>query len=195
MTENNRQAPDNGDRLDRATVSPAGRQAGMPPPARALIGGAAGAVTVTALNEAARRLVPRAPRLDALGRRGLVKMLRLAGVRPPTGDAQFRWAMAGDLASNTVYYSLVGAGAKKRPWLRGALLGLGAGVGAALLPPRVGLGRRPTQDAPTTQLLTVAWYFAGGLAAAAAYRPPPSEAGGARSSASAAPAAGVASLA
>jgi hypothetical protein len=52
--------------------------------------------------------------------------------------------------------------------MRGALLGLAAGVGAAYLPPRIGLGEQPGQRPPATQIMTVAWYLAGGLAAAAA---------------------------
>ena len=79
------------------------------------------------------------------------------------------WALVGDLVSNSLYYSLVGAGARQDAMRNGALLGLAAGLGAVFLPEPLGLGRQPTEDSPETQLMTVAWYLLGGLAAGAAY--------------------------
>ena len=128
--------------------------------------GFAGAAAVTLINEVARRCVSAAPRLDVLGMRGLAKMMRAAKQDPPPPDQLFRLAMAGDLVSNTLYYSLVGRG--RGAWGRGALLGLAAGLGAAFLPAPLGLGRGPTERSPATRLMAVAWYLAGGLAAAAA---------------------------
>jgi hypothetical protein len=95
---------------------------------------------------------------------------RIAGRRPPKGRALYRWTMAGDLLSNALYYSLVGAGSRGGAWPRGAVLGLAAGVGAAVLPQRLGFGHQPGARTPVTEILTAGWYLAGGLAAAAAYR-------------------------
>ena len=111
----------------------------------------------------------RAPRLDRVGQRALARGLRRAGRTPPRGRARYFAAMAGDLAANTLYYSLVGAGAS-RPWLRGLALGAGAGAGAVTLVPRLGLGRRAVRRTPATALMTVGWYLLGGLAAAGAAR-------------------------
>ena len=49
---------------------------------------------------------------------------------------------------------------------RGVVLGLLAGLGAALLPPVMGLGRQPGHRGLPTHLMTIAWYTIGGLAAA-----------------------------
>ena len=70
-------------------------------------------------------------------------------------------AFAGDILCNTAYYSLA------TTWTRGILLGLAAGVGALVLPPRMGLGDPPKSDRLSNKVMTVAWYLAGGLAAAA----------------------------
>jgi hypothetical protein len=80
------------------------------------------------------------------------------------------WALAGDLALNSLYYSLVGVGDREGAFQRGVLLGLAAGVGAVALPGPLGLGTGPSARTPATQAMTVAWYLVGGLAAAAAYR-------------------------
>ena len=137
---------------------------------RAGVSGAVGAGTVTLLNEVARRVAPHAPRMDVIGERALAGGMRSAGLQPPRGSALYRWSMAGDLASNTLYYGLVGVPLGTRPLLRGVLLGLAAGLGAAFLPGPLGLGRQPGARPPATQLLTVAWYTVAGLAAAATFK-------------------------
>ncbi|MEA2695189.1 MAG: hypothetical protein QOJ16_4576 [Acidobacteriota bacterium] len=135
---------------------------------KALGGGTAGAVALTALHETARRVLPNAPRADLLGERAIDRSLRALGRRPPSGPQLHRWALAGDLLSNSLFYSLVGSHGGRKAWLRGSLLGLGAGLGAVVLPGPLGLGSRPSTRTPATVAMTLAWYVAGGLAAAAA---------------------------
>lgn len=135
-------------------------------PGRAVSGGIAGALLLTGLHEAARRAVPHAPRMDVIGERALSRSLRAWHRRPPRGRQLFRTTLAAELLSNTLYYSLVGAGSGSGRLRRGLLLGLAAGVGAVLLPPRLGLGHPPGEKVPLTPVLTIAWYTAGGLTAA-----------------------------
>lgn len=130
--------------------------------------GLTGAVTVTVLNEGVRRVLPHAPRIEVIGERALAGSLEALHVTPPRGDALYRWTLLGDLVSNTLYFGLVGLGARQGVWERGGLLGLVAGVGAITLPRPLGLGRQPGARMPMTPLLTATWYLAGGLVAAAA---------------------------
>lgn len=130
--------------------------------------GLTGAVTVTVLNEGVRRVLPHAPRIEVIGERALAGSLEALHVTPPRGDALYRWTLLGDLVSNTLYFGLVGLGARQGVWERGGLLGLVAGVGAITLPRPLGLGRQPGAHSPMTPLLTATWYLAGGLVAAAA---------------------------
>ena len=136
-----------------------------------MVGGMAGAVAVTLLNEAAKRAIPaEAPRADVLGMRALTNVAEAVGVEPPKGDALFSTALVGDLAANTAYYALIGAGKPETIFLRGALLGAAAGTGAVVLPPVIGLNARPTTRTPLTAALTITWYTLGGLAAAGVIR-------------------------
>ena len=135
---------------------------------KALGSGLVGACALTLIHETARRFIDDAPRMDVLGMRALSKAARAADLDPPVPLHEA--ALVGDLVSNSLYYSLVGAGSRREALRNGALLGLAAGVGAVYLPERLGLGRQPTEDSPQTQLMTVAWYLLGGLAAGAAYR-------------------------
>ena len=142
----------------------------MNPIGRALAGGVAGALTVTLLNESARRIIPHAPRMDVIGERALGRTIEAAGLPAPEGDRMKGMALAGDIASNSLYYAAVGLGSSRGAIRNGAVLGLLAGIGAATLPGPMGLGPQPGQRTPYTQLLTAAWYTIAGLAAGAAFR-------------------------
>ena len=135
---------------------------------KAMGSGFAGALALTAIHEAVRRVSPDAPRMDVLGMRAIAKSLRAAGAETPDEDTLFGVTLAGDIASNSLYYALVGMGDPKNAVARGALLGLAAGLGAVLLPGPLGLGTDASARTRETQLMTVAWYTAGGLVAGAA---------------------------
>ncbi len=136
---------------------------------RALASGAVGSVALTLLHETARRVVPNAPRMDVIGMRAIAKSLRAADQDPPEHDTLFRVTLLGDLVSNAAYYSLVGSGGSG-VWLRGAALGLVAGLGGTFLPRSMGLGRQPGEHFPATHLMTACWYLIGGLTAAGTAR-------------------------
>jgi hypothetical protein len=103
--------------------------------------------------------------MDVLGKRALRQLLHKAEAPQPTDDTAYILTMLGDIASNGLYYSLVGSGSQAL--VRGAALGLAAGVGGVVLPGPLGLGNGPSNRTPQTKLMTVAWYLAGGLVAGA----------------------------
>jgi hypothetical protein len=124
----------------------------------ALASGLIGATTLTGIHESARRVVPEAPRMDVLGMRAIVKSLRQIDQAPPQGQALQQTALAGDMVANSLYYSLVGAGRPQGALLRGAVLGLAAGLGAVFLPGPLGLGEAPSKRTPaTTPWRTARW--------------------------------------
>ena len=136
----------------------------------ALIGGAAGAVTLTALHQLLKRVTPDAPRADNLAKQGLRKALRAVGSAPPNEEGLQQASLAGDLVTNTAYYAAglaFGPGTAK--WLA-PLLGAGAGIGSIALPGPMGLNPDETNRTATTKVLAFGIYLAGGLAATATYR-------------------------
>jgi hypothetical protein len=144
---------------------------GLPRPLAALGSGVAGALALNLLHEGARKGgVPHAPQVQKLGERGVARLVRLLGGRPPRGKRLYRWALAGDLLSNGLFYALVGVAGARRAWWTGGTLGALAGAGAVALPPKLLLGWGPTRRTRPTQAMTVLWYLAGGLAAAGTYR-------------------------
>lgn len=132
-----------------------------------MISGAVGAVALTVIHEAARRRLPNAPRMDVLGMRALRRLPLFEHERPRSARLQ-RWALAGDLLVNSLYFAAVPAASRRVTWHRAAALGLAAGAGALFAPPRLGLGDPPGSEYRANRVMTVAWYVAGALAAAAA---------------------------
>jgi hypothetical protein len=133
----------------------------------AVAGGLAGTLTVASLHEGLRRVTPDAPRMDLLDMELIRKGLKSLNKDVPAEDELQRWAVAGELFCDTAYYSLAGMGGRKGAWLRGALLGLVAGVTAVVLPKPLGLPEEPSNKTLSTQLMTVGLYLIGGLVAAA----------------------------
>jgi hypothetical protein len=127
----------------------------------AALSGVAGAVAVTTVHQVARRLTANAPRMDVLGVRALTRGAHMADIPVPGPETMQKAALAGDLVCNSAYYSLA------TTWKRGLALGLAAGIGALVLPQRMGLGDPPKSDRLSNKVMTVTWYLAGGLAAAA----------------------------
>jgi hypothetical protein len=137
---------------------------------KAIFSGFVGACAVTLINESARQVIKDAPRLDILGKRSIALPLMKTGRTPPKNDNLYWLSMAGDLAANTFYYSLLCLDDKENALRNGVLLGLTAGAGAVILPKPLGLGTESSARNTKTGIMTVAWYLAGGLAAAATYK-------------------------
>jgi hypothetical protein len=134
-----------------------------------LAGGAIGALTTNLLHETVRRTIPNAPRVDLLGMQALAKLIS-GKTEPPTGKALYASALAGDLLSNSLYFSLIGRFPREHTVKAGALVGALAGIGAVVLPGRMGLSEELTTRTNTTKALTIALYTAGGIATGMALR-------------------------
>lgn len=132
-------------------------------PMYALEGGLAGAVALTLVHEVVRRVFPAPPRVDLLGMQAISKGLKAIKAKQPRERKLYIMAMAGDLVSNSLYYSLAGVGGSKGAIAKGAVLGLGAGLGAVLLPSKINLNNEYTNRTIETKLLTIGLYVLGGI--------------------------------
>lgn len=132
--------------------------------------GLAGAVALTTVHEIARRTVDDAPRMDLLGQRAIGNISEMFFGEQPSDEDLQEMSLVGDIAANSLYYSLVGAGPREGAIVRGGVLGLVAGIGAVVLPGPIGLGADPSNHTNATRAMTIAWYTIGGIAAGAIYR-------------------------
>ena len=121
----------------------------------------AGAAALTAVHQLARAVTDNAPRMDVVGMRALARGINAAGGEASqTHRGLYGATLAGDLISNSAYYSLA------TTYTRGTVMGILAGIGALVLPQRMGLGEPPHSELLSNKIMTVAWYTLGGLAAA-----------------------------
>src|SRR5215207_2589480 len=95
---------------------------------QSLLSGAAGAVALNAIHQAAAATVPHAPRVDVIGRRAIAKPLLAMNIQPPLGQKLHYTALAGDLISNAAYYAMLGLSSRRNLWRNATLLGVAAGV-------------------------------------------------------------------
>jgi hypothetical protein len=107
-----------------------------------IIGGLAGSVARNIVHQSVKQFDKNAPRVDLVGQEALTKGMKAVGLTPPTGNALFAATLAGDILGNALYYSTIGFGKNKHLLIRGAALGLAAGIGALTLTEPMGLKRR-----------------------------------------------------
>lgn len=133
-----------------------------------VIGGLAGAGALTLVNETVKRVDKDAPRLDLLGMNAAAKIVKGTGLKTPQfAQNLFPTVVAGDLLSNTLYFAMSQGETKTKTLLRGAMLGIGAGIAAVTLAKPLGIDTQPKPRPAKTNTLTIAYYLLGGLVAAA----------------------------
>ncbi len=132
----------------------------------AIAGGLAGTLAIASLHEAFRRVTPDAPRMDKLDMDLISKAFECIDRKPPEKEELQRWAVTGELVCDSAYYSLAGIGHKDGAWMRGAILGLIAGITAVVLPKPLGLPTAPSNKTLNTKIMTVVLYLTGGLVSA-----------------------------
>lgn len=132
-----------------------------------LAGGLAGALAITLLNEALKKIDPDAPRMDRMGMDAVSKGFEAFHEPVPSPHKLYKLGMLGDLVSNTLFFSFTGKGSTRKSLFRGGLLGLSSGMGAVFAPEHLGLEEEHSNKATKTQLMTMAYYLIGGLVAGA----------------------------
>ncbi len=133
---------------------------------RNLIGGLAGAIALNILHEVVRRFDADAPRIELVGEEALSKIIKSAGIDPPSGEPLYAATLAGDIVSNGLYYSMIGTVKDKDLLVNGVRYGIAAGIGALGLTKPLGLNDAPVNRTTKTKVMTVAYYVFGGLIAA-----------------------------
>lgn len=134
-----------------------------------IIGGLAGAIVLTLLNESLKNVNSDMPRIDLVGKEAVQKTAEYFGLDIENSESLLSTVLVSDIISNTAYYSLIN-GEKEELWLKAASAGLLAGLGAVNLPAKMGLEDKPVSKSLTTKALVIGYYLAGALTTAAVIR-------------------------
>ena len=131
-----------------------------------IAGGFAGACVVTLLNQIIKKFDKGAPRIDLLGQEVAAEMHEAVGSDVPAKSQLYKEALAGDLLSNTIYFSIAGAN-NKQTEVQGGIQGVFAGLSAVYAPGLSNaLNAKHTGETDKKKILTMAYYFIGGVVAA-----------------------------
>jgi len=129
-----------------------------------VLAGLGGAIALNILHESLKHKSENMPRVDLVGEEALQKSLNYFGSSIDNEATLYNATLAGDVISNALYYSLIGAGSKKHIWTRAVVYGLAGGIGAVTLPEPLGLKPQPVTKTQKTKVLTIAYYLAGAIA-------------------------------
>ncbi len=133
-----------------------------------IIGGLAGAIMLTLLNESLKNVNKNMPHIDLVGKEAVQKTAEYFGLDIENNEL-FGTALVSDIISNTAYYSFIN-GKKQELWLKAASAGLLAGLGTVNLPNKIGLNEEPVTKSFTTKALVVGYYLVGAFTTAAVIR-------------------------
>jgi len=131
-----------------------------------IVAGLGGAIALNIIHESLKKRDSDMPRVDLLGEEALEKSLDYFDAEIHK-DTLYKTTLAGDIISNALYYSAIGAGDTKYLLPRAIAIGVAAGVGAITLPEPLGLNDKPVTRTNKTKALTIGYYLAGALVTAA----------------------------
>lgn len=131
-----------------------------------LIAGLGGAVVLNILHESLKNKGRNMPHIDRLGEEALQKSIGYLGTSIEDEHTLYLSTLAGDIAGNAIYYSLIG-GKNSLIWPKAIMFGLAAGIGAVTLPKPMGLDATPVARNAKSTVLTIGYYLTGALATAA----------------------------
>lgn len=132
-----------------------------------IVAGLGGAIALNIIHESLKKRDSDMPRVDLLGEEALEKSLDYFDAEIHDKDTLYKTTLAGDIISNALYYSAIGAGDTKYLLPRAIAIGVAAGVGAITLPEPLGLNDKPVTRTNKTKALTIGYYLAGALVTAA----------------------------
>ncbi|HKG07462.1 MAG TPA: hypothetical protein VKB19_13425 [Pedobacter sp.] len=131
-----------------------------------LLAGLAGSVALNLLHESLKNKRT-TPRIDFLGEQALQKTVRYFGGNITDTEDLYKATLAGDIISNTIYYSWIASAKRQHLYAKAIAMGLLAGIGAVKLPEPLGLNPKSVAKTDGIKAMTVAYYVFGALVTAA----------------------------
>lgn len=122
-----------------------------------ILAGLGGAIALNVLHEIIRNNFDNVPEVNKVGEEALNKALGKVDMKIADKDQLYAATLAGDVISNGVYYAATATSGFN------LVSGLTAGLGAVLLPEKMGLDDSPVAKTTQKKLMTVGYYLFGAV--------------------------------
>jgi len=122
-----------------------------------MLAGLGGAIALNLLHEVVRNNFSNVPEVNKVGEEALNKALDTVDMKITNHDQLYAATLAGDVVSNAVYYATTATSGFN------IASGITAGLGAVMLPKKMGLDDAPVAETTQKKLLTVGYYLFGAV--------------------------------
>lgn len=122
-----------------------------------ILAGLGGAIALNLLHEIVRNNFDNVPEVNKVGEEALNKSLETVDMKITDKDQLYAATLAGDVISNGIYYAATATSAFN------LVSGVAAGVGAVMLPEKMGLDDSPVAGSTQKKLMTVGYYLFGAV--------------------------------
>lgn len=121
-----------------------------------MLAGLGGAIALNLLHEVIRKNCDNVPHINELGEEALQKVTDDTALEISDPDKLYAATLAGDIVSNAIYYGTTATN-------HNFTSGLAAGIGAIVLPKKMGLDDSPVAENNTKKIMTVGYYLFGAI--------------------------------
>lgn len=128
-----------------------------------LIAGFAGAIALNMLHEFMKKNFDEAPEFNEIGEEAIDKSLGKINLKVKDHDKLDNATTAGDILTNGLYFAFT-------PFKMNSVIGALGGLGAIVLPKKLGLDNTPIAGTDRKRMMTVGYYVAGALVAGSVYK-------------------------
>lgn len=122
-----------------------------------ILAGLGGAIALNLLHEIVRNNFDNVPEVNKVGEEALNKSLGTVDMKITDKDQLYAATLAGDIISNGIYYAATATSGFN------LVSGVAAGVGAVMLPEKMGLDDSPVAGTTQKKLMTVGYYLFGAV--------------------------------
>lgn len=122
-----------------------------------ILAGLGGAIALNLLHEIVRNNFDNVPEVNKIGEEALNKSLETVDMKITDKDQLYAATLAGDVISNGIYYAATATSGFN------LVSGVAAGVGAVMLPEKMGLDDSPVAGSTQKKLMTVGYYLFGAV--------------------------------
>lgn len=121
-----------------------------------MLAGLGGAIALNLLHEIVRKNFDDVPHINEVGEEAVQKMTDSTAFEISDPDKLYAATLAGDILSNAIYYGTTATN-------HNFTSGIAAGIGALVLPQKLGLNDQPVAENNKKKIMTVGYYVFGAL--------------------------------